>query len=106
MEPYNRPVAQQLCLGDKMELGDAVYIFKTSLIQVLLVASPVLLVSLLVGLIVSFFQSATSIHEQTLVFIPKILAVLLVLILLGGWMISAMEQYTLHIFEMIPGMTE
>ena len=89
-----------------MELGNAVYIFKTSLVQILIIASPVLLVSLAVGLIVSLFQSAASVHEQTFVFVPKIIAVIVILIFLGGWMFSSMGQYTVNILRMIPEMVK
>ncbi|GER65637.1 flagellar biosynthetic protein FliQ [Weizmannia acidilactici] len=64
----------------------------------LLVCGPLLLIALVVGVIVSVFQAATQIQEQTLAFIPKIVAVLLGLILLGPWMLSHMLSYTKEIF--------
>lgn len=56
-------------------------------------AAPVLLVSLIIGLIVSIFQTVTSIQEQTLTFVPKILGVFLTLMLLGGWMLNNMSGF-------------
>ncbi len=56
-------------------------------------AAPVLLVTLVVGLIVSIFQTVTSIHEQTLTFVPKILAVFLMLLLIGGWMLDNLATF-------------
>ncbi len=53
-------------------------------------ASPLLLVSLIIGLIVSIFQTITSIQEQTLTFIPKFLAIMLIIVLCGGWMLDGM----------------
>lgn len=56
-------------------------------------AAPVLLVSLIVGLLVSLFQTVTSIQEQTLTFVPKIVAIFLTLILLGHWMLNNMTDF-------------
>ncbi|HEX7065305.1 MAG TPA: flagellar biosynthesis protein FliQ [Bacillales bacterium] len=65
---------------------------------VLLIAAPVLLIALVVGLLVSVFQATTQIQEQTLAFIPKIAAVLISLILFGPWMLSQMLSFTHNIF--------
>lgn len=59
---------------------------------------PVLLVSLAIGLIVSIFQTVTSIQEQTLTFIPKIICVFLALMLFGNWMISSIVEYTTELW--------
>ncbi|WP_413365519.1 flagellar biosynthesis protein FliQ [Lysinibacillus sp. 3P01SB] len=60
---------------------------------VLIVSGPLLLVALVSGLIVSIFQATTSIQEQTLAFVPKIVAVLLALIFFGAWMLSQITSY-------------
>ena len=60
---------------------------------VLLVSGPLLLVALAVGLLVSIFQATTSIQEQTLAFVPKIVSVLVALILFGPWMLSYLTDY-------------
>lgn len=60
---------------------------------VLIVSGPLLLVALVSGLLVSIFQATTSIQEQTLAFVPKIVAVLLALIFFGAWMLSQMTSY-------------
>lgn len=57
------------------------------------VAAPVLIVTLAVGLIVSIFQTVTSIQEQTLTFVPKILAVFVTLLLIGGWMLNQIVSF-------------
>jgi flagellar biosynthetic protein FliQ len=57
---------------------------------IILTAAPALLVSLVIGLIVSIFQTVTSIQEQTLTFVPKIISVFLTLMLMGGWMLNKM----------------
>ncbi len=66
---------------------------------ILIVSGPLLLLALGVGLIISIFQAATQIQEQTLAFIPKIVAVFLGIILFGPWMISHMVQYATEIFS-------
>lgn len=60
---------------------------------IIITAAPALLVSLVIGLIVSIFQTVTSIQEQTLTFVPKIVAVFLTLMLLGGWMLNKMTDF-------------
>ena len=64
-----------------------------ALFLIIKVSAPVLLVSLVVGLIVSIFQTMTSIQEQTLTFVPKILGVFLAIMLLGGWMLTSMSDF-------------
>ena len=64
-----------------------------ALYLIIQVSLPVLLVSLVVGLIVSIFQTVTSIQEQTLTFVPKIVCVFLALVLLGGWMMTEMVDF-------------
>ncbi|ANN78280.1 flagellar biosynthesis protein FliQ [Bordetella flabilis] len=72
--------------------------------MVLIVAGPLLLVTLLVGLLISVFQAATQINEMTLSFIPKLLAVAATLVLLGPWLIGMMVDYIRQIMEQIPTM--
>jgi flagellar biosynthesis protein FliQ len=72
--------------------------------QVLIVAAPLLLSALLVGLVVAILQATTSIQEQTLTFVPKILTILFVLAFLGGWMFSSLREYTIELFRRIPDM--
>ena len=70
-----------------------------ALYTVVLTSAPVLLVSLVIGLIVSIFQTVTSIQEQTLTFVPKILAVFLGLILMGHWIMNEMVQYMVDLWS-------
>lgn len=65
---------------------------------VLMVCGPLLLIALVVGLIISIFQATTQIQEQTLAFVPKIVAVLLGIIIFGPWMLSHMLSYANEIF--------
>ncbi len=64
-------------------------------------AGPVLLASIAVGLVIAIFQAATQIHEQTLTFVPKLLAIALILLILGGWMYSAMSEFAYYIFDLM-----
>ena len=63
------------------------------------VSLPVLLVSLVVGLIISIFQTVTSIQEQTLTFVPKIIAIFLALVLFGQWMMNSMVEYMVELWS-------
>ncbi|MFD0930390.1 flagellar biosynthesis protein FliQ [Methylophilus glucosoxydans] len=68
----------------------------------LMVAAPVLGTALIIGLVVSIFQAATQINEQTLSFIPKLVGVMAILLLAGHWMLMTLVDYMHHIFTMIP----
>ena len=68
----------------------------------LLVAAPMLLAGLIVGVVISIIQTATSIQEQTLTFIPKILAVVVALILCLPWMINTLLDFTINLISNIP----
>lgn len=70
----------------------------------LTLAAPLLIVALVTGLIIGAFQAATQINEQTLSFIPKLLAVSLVLVVAGPWMLKVLMSYTRELFESIPGL--
>ncbi|MBU0943429.1 MAG: flagellar biosynthesis protein FliQ [Proteobacteria bacterium] len=69
----------------------------------LMMAAPMLLAGMIVGLIVSIFQAATQINEQTLTFIPKIVAVFITLLLMTPWLIQTMTSFTRSIFTSIAG---
>ncbi len=66
------------------------------------VAGPLLLVGLIVGLVVSLFQAVTQIQEQSLSFIPKIIAVAVLIVLIGPWMLDQIVSYTQNLFNSIP----
>lgn len=87
-----------------MGLGDIAQLMREGIMQVFMLCAPVLGAALIIGLVISIFQATTSIQEQTLTFLPKLLTILLVLALLGGWMFSRMENYTRGLFEQIPNM--
>lgn len=76
---------------------------RTALEITILVASPVLLVTLVIGLTVSVFQAATQINDPSLSFIPKVLAVLVTFALAGPWMLTVMTDYMRRVLTGLPG---
>lgn len=77
-------------------------LIQNALFILIIVAAPPLAVSLLVGLLVSILQAATQINEMTLTFIPKLIAMFLVLVLAGPWMLTTLMDYTTRLFQNIP----
>jgi flagellar biosynthetic protein FliQ len=72
---------------------------RDAILTVLKIASPILLIGLVVGLLVSIFQATTQIQEQSLHFVPKILAMLIALLLLGSWMLTTLSEFVLRMYE-------
>lgn len=76
-----------------MDTGTVINIARQTVWIIVKTAVPVLLVSMIVGLIISLFQTLTSIQEQTLTFVPKLIAILLTLMLLGAWMLNQITGF-------------
>ncbi len=76
-----------------MSIGEVTQITGSALFLVIKVSAPILLISLVIGLIVSIFQTVTSIQEQTLTFVPKIIATFLGIIILGNWMATQLTDF-------------
>lgn len=74
-------------------------IFTQTLVLIIKVSAPMLLVSLVVGLIISILQTVTSIQEQTLTFVPKLLAIFLTLILAGNWILTMLKEFVIELFQ-------
>lgn len=85
-----------------MSTGLITELMRGAVTQVITMVAPVLGLALIVGLIVAIFQATTSIQEQTLTFLPKLLVILLVIALLGGAMFGSLGQYTVRLFNRIP----
>ncbi len=81
-----------------------IQIVRDAFYNVILISGPLLLVSLVVGLLISIFQAATSISEQTLTFVPKLIAVFFVSVLILPFMMSTMKTFTMEIIKMIPNL--
>jgi flagellar biosynthetic protein FliQ len=76
-----------------------------AILESIIISAPILGISLIVGLIVAVFQTTTNIQEQTLTFVPKILAMLFAVAFFGSFIIYRLIGYTFELFRLIPGMT-
>ncbi len=81
-----------------------VYLFREAFYTTLLVSAPILILSLVVGLVISIFQAATSIQEFTLTFVPKLIVVAIVTVLTLPWMMDVMISFTVNLFNQIPSL--
>ncbi|HHW30461.1 MAG TPA: flagellar biosynthesis protein FliQ [Clostridiaceae bacterium] len=84
-----------------MDQGTVINLAQNAILTILIVSAPILGLSLIVGLAVSVFQAATQIHEQTLSFVPKILAVILSVAVFGAWILKKLIEYTQHLYGSI-----
>ncbi|MBP8865482.1 MAG: flagellar biosynthesis protein FliQ [Acetobacterium sp.] len=84
-----------------MDTSQLIEVFRDAILTGMKVAGPILLISMLVGLVISIIQAATSINEQTMTFVPKLIITAVMMILLGGWMLQQMMDLVLRIFELI-----
>lgn len=82
----------------------AIYLSKQLLWHALIIAAPIIIVALITGLLISILQVVTQIQDSTLSFVPKILAVVLMLMLCGEWMLHSLIEFAQNIFLNIPGM--
>ncbi len=81
-----------------MSEGLIIELFQQAMLNVIFLSAPMLVLALIVGLLVSIFQATTQIQEATLVFIPKILAVLVAIIFFGPWILNTIVEYTKELF--------
>ena len=84
----------------------AIELLKTMIYQALAIAAPVLIVAMVIGLAISLFQAVTTIHEQTLAFVPKALAVVGVLLLLLPWIVRSLVEFTTAVIQKMPQMVQ
>jgi len=84
-----------------MDTGFVMEIMTESFMTALMLALPPLLISLAVGLVIAILQAATQVHEQTLTFVPKLLAIGITLIVLGPWMLEVLTDYTFRLFDTV-----
>jgi len=89
-----------------MTSSDIMRIGREALVMTLILGGPVLVVSLLVGTVIALLQAVTQVHEQTLTFLPKLIAVAIVLAASGGWMLEVAVSYTTRTFNHIPALSE
>ena len=81
-----------------MTINDVTEIMSSGLYTIIITAAPVLLVSLVIGLVVSIFPTVTSIQEQTLTFVPKVIGIFVSLMILGHWMLNNMVDYMTNLW--------
>jgi len=84
----------------------AIELLKTMIYQALSLAAPLLLTAMVIGLAVSLFQAVTTIHEQTLAFVPKALAVIGILLLLMPWIVRSLTEFATAVIEKMPQMVQ
>lgn len=82
------------------EVADLMYEVFVMAVQL---AGPLLVISMLVGVIISVLQAATQIHEQTITFVPKLLVIGLILVFTGSKMLQSLQDFTIRIFELMQG---
>lgn len=82
----------------------ATELVKLMMFQAVTLAAPILVTAMVVGLVVSLFQAVTTIHEQTLTFVPKALAIVGVIVVLLPWMLRSIIEFTTSVFEKMPQM--
>jgi len=81
-----------------LEQAEIVTVMQDAVTTILTVAAPIMIVAMVVGVVISIFQATTQINEQTLAFVPKIVAILLVLLVFGGMMLSNMTEFSTRMF--------
>lgn len=84
-----------------MTNSEAIMLMQAALIVATKISAPILLISMCVGLIISIFQAATQIHEQTITFVPKLILIALIMLLTGGAMLQSMQDFCKYIFELM-----
>jgi len=84
-----------------MSEGLFIDVFSEAIKTILLLASPMLLSALLIGLIVAVFQATTQIQEATLAFVPKVIVIFVVLMIVGPWLIQSLYEFTISVFDKI-----
>ena len=108
MESIGEVFNTKLCRIGDVYMSEMVImtVIKKALIAGIMVAGPILIVSLLVGIIISVFQATTQIQEQTLTFVPKLIVIILVLVIGGPWMLNKLVILTTELFNMVSTITK
>ena len=84
-----------------MSVSQVMEVMQAAMVVALKVAGPILVASMLVGVVISILQAATQIHEQTVSFVPKLFVIALVMVVLGPWILQTMGDFTQYIFRLI-----
>ena len=86
-----------------MTNGEVLDLMYEVFVRAVQLGGPVLVISMLVGVLISIIQAATQIHEQTITFVPKLLVIGIILVFTGGNMLETLQDFTVRIFQMIQG---
>ena len=89
-----------------MEISEAIFLGQQSLFTVAMVSGPILLSAMTVGVLVSLFQAETQLQEMTIVFVPKIIAVFILIAIMGGWMLEELVEFGTFCFSSIEDVTQ
>jgi flagellar biosynthetic protein FliQ len=84
----------------------AIDLLKTMVLEALTIAAPILITAMVIGLVISLFQAVTTIHEQTLAFVPKALAVVGIVLLLLPWIVRTLMEFTTAVIMKMPEMVQ
>ncbi|HEX3624912.1 MAG TPA: flagellar biosynthesis protein FliQ [Verrucomicrobiae bacterium] len=84
----------------------AIELLKSMIYQALSIAAPILIAAMVIGLAVSLFQAVTTIHEQTLTFVPKAIGVIGILLLLMPWIVRSLVEFTIGVIQKMPQMAQ
>ena len=84
-----------------MEQVEVLQVLSDTIFLILKLAAPLLLISIFVGLVISVFQAATQIHEQTLTFVPKVIAIALVLVMTGSWILNNLMDFFIYLMDIM-----
>ncbi len=87
-----------------MTQGEALTIFRNAILVTIKLAGPILVLSIVIGLVIAIFQAATQIHEQTLTFVPKVLVIAILLLASGSWMINVLSDFMKEMFNIMAGL--
>lgn len=88
-----------------MNTSQIIDITRRAIYVATLVSAPVLIICLVVGIVISIFQAATQIHEQSLSFVPKIIVVVILLVVAGNWMVNQLSDFTREAFNLITNLS-
>lgn len=84
-----------------MTNSEVIGIMREALAVAIKLVGPILILSMVIGLLISIIQAATQIHEQTLTFVPKLLIIALVLIVFGSWMLETLQDFVYEVFKLM-----
>lgn len=87
-----------------MEQADVLMVFKEAIWMILKLSAPLLIISMLIGLIIAIFQAATQVHEQTVAFVPKIIAIAFILLISGSWMLANLSEFFTFLMDLMTGL--